>query len=269
MAVNWKKPKLADEFKKLTSTTRMIFNAFVDYIEEEFGKDVTVTSIYRKFDKGVHKYYRGVDIRVNARAATQEDIDAGKASTIGEIITGPWSAETLSFDEAMKATETINRRYVYDAERPEKQPVIFGADLDPTLKHIDHAHLQGHRHTRLAVSMQPDLSSLDKHLNIAEDFVEERPLIMHKASKADIAWMTARRVGKVAVGCAVEIGLKKIGLDLPTGSGVAGYLAAEKAVNASIERATGKKNDLDPISLLMRLLEAIIRSISNLNKNND
>ncbi len=52
----WNSPLLDNRLK-------FIIYALSAFTLDEFGKSVTITSIYRKGDKGVHGYWRGIDIR--------------------------------------------------------------------------------------------------------------------------------------------------------------------------------------------------------------
>jgi hypothetical protein len=47
----------------LDSRLKFIIYALAGFVWESFGKPITITSIYRAGDKGVHGYWRGIDIR--------------------------------------------------------------------------------------------------------------------------------------------------------------------------------------------------------------
>lgn len=86
------------------------------FVESEAGVEVTVTSLFRIGDKGVHGTLplRGTDIRVRNR-------------TVGEAL-----------------QEMINNSWVYDRERPYLNcAVLHGDDSDL------HLHIQVHQNTVL------------------------------------------------------------------------------------------------------------------------
>jgi hypothetical protein len=256
MAVKFKNAEMQSQLERVTSETKMLFNAFADLAEQMYNKDVVVTDVFRPFDKTVHKWWRGVDVRVNG--VWDEDKE-----TVRE---GQWGADTLTVQEATRIRDIVNANYVYDSLRPAKKAIVFGSN-DSENKHWDHVHIQGHPHSRLAVSKMPDISI---ETNIAEDFEKELPLVMHKASKGDIVLMVAKRVGKAASAMAVAIALHALfpSLSLAECAVIATtYLGAEKAANATVEAKTGKKVDFDFVSLAVRGGQAALQALATRIKN--
>ena len=246
--IRYKSPELELEFRKAHSMTRMIVIALSEDMEKKFGKDITITSVYRD-DGGVHSFFRGVDVRINGKYKDG-------AAIAGEYPDAPTIAE------ARAETASLNRRYIYDASRPEKSVAFFG-EMDRSNAHWNHIHIQAHDSTRLAVSQQPDVLDGDDLI------VNEQPVsktIFHNppASKSDIAWMTARRIGKAATGIGIGILANRFLGATPAESLVimGGYLGAEKATNAAVENKTGKPINFDIVSAVIFILQWIKETLA-------
>jgi hypothetical protein len=247
----------------------MLLNAVERYVAEQFGKAVTVTSVYRppKLNATVQSVHtttpcRGIDIRVNGLWSMK----------LGEVTPGAYEVpKTLSIDEAEQVVAWLNRRYLYDTTRPQKVCAIFG-ELDTANGHWDHIHLQGHPRTRLVVSQQPDVLDDDDNA-VAEDFVTEAPLA-HGAGpgSAEALWArlagndvlvgVARRLGKGASAVATCYLMQRLGVgpELSAAS-IPTYLALEKGLNKAVEDKTGKSTNLDWATLLYRLLALVVNII--------
>lgn len=271
MAIKYKYPGLETQVRKASRQVRMILNALDRYVAERFNKDIVVTSVYRKPKlnaeaKTVHSTTpcRGIDVRVNG---LWDSID--KQVRVG--LHG--QAKTLSVDQAEKAVASLNRRYLYDAERPQKTVAVFG-ELDTGNGHWNHIHLQGHSRTRLVVSQQPE-DMLDDVNDVAEDFIMAKSLNLGEApGKLDGLWArlatndalvsVARRVGKgiSAVGTAYLMAQLGAGPAV-TAALIPTYLAVEKGLNKAAENKSGKSTNLDWMSLLFKLLGWIISAVRN------
>jgi len=63
--IQFKEHILSSQFDSLLLDSRLkfIIYALAGFIANEFGKPLVITSIFRPGDKGVHGYWRGIDIR--------------------------------------------------------------------------------------------------------------------------------------------------------------------------------------------------------------
>lgn len=117
--IRFKTPEMRDEFRHLRRKLISIICAMAVYGFERFNKIITVTSVYRKNDMGVHGLWRGCDIRTSnfTRAERQE------------------------------LSNFINEHTEYDPVREGMHCCIYGT-LDKNGKHDDHFHIQVHPRTK-------------------------------------------------------------------------------------------------------------------------
>jgi len=76
----FKSPNLKDEFPKLDDRLKAIVLGLSAHLDFNFGKDLILTSIYRDQRSSVHKYWRGVDFRIEPQGQesiyTQDERDS-------------------------------------------------------------------------------------------------------------------------------------------------------------------------------------------------
>ena len=99
--MKFKAPSLKDQFFRVYSKLRLIACDLDYYTQNNFKKEITVTSVYRN-DKGVHGYWRGLDVRVE-------------------------HARKMFFTkkEIKLILNYINEKYPYDPTRPRKETIIY------------------------------------------------------------------------------------------------------------------------------------------------
>ena len=117
--MKFKRIALKDQFWCLYPKLRLILCDLDYYSILLTGKEILLTSIYRKGDKGVHGSWRGTDARV--------EFDTGK-----RII------RYYTNEEIRLILQYIKKKYVYDRKRPQMKTIIYHRVEGST----HHFHLQ-------------------------------------------------------------------------------------------------------------------------------
>ncbi len=104
--MKFKVPKLKDQFFQIYPKLRLILCDLDCYSQKRFGKEIIITSLIRKNDKGVHGYGRGADVRV-------------------EYVGWKRLIRYYTGKEIASILHCVNSKYIYDFRRPEYHTIIY------------------------------------------------------------------------------------------------------------------------------------------------